>query len=127
MIDVVLDTSAILAKLYREPGGERVDAVRKSAAISAVNYAEIVSKLIGDGMPFPEAEDTLERLGCQIVEADRYRSARTGALHEKTKRSGVSLGDRYCLQLALELGVPVLTTDRRWAALDLGVQIVLLR
>jgi PIN domain nuclease of toxin-antitoxin system len=127
VIDVVLDASAILAKLYREPGGERVDPVRQTCAISAVNYAEIVSKLIEDGMPFSEAEDSVERLGCQIVEADKYRSAKTGALHERTKRSGISLGDRYCLQLAQELGVPVLTADRKWATLDLGVEVILIR
>jgi PIN domain nuclease of toxin-antitoxin system len=47
-------------------------------------------------------------------------------LHEKTKRKGISLGDRYCLQLAMELGVPLLTTDRRWASLGLDVQVELI-
>jgi len=48
-------------------------------------------------------------------------------LHEKTRRKGVSLAGRYCLQLAIELGVPVLTTDKIWASLDLDVEIVLIR
>ena len=97
------------------------------ACMSAVNYAEVVTKLIEDGVPFSEAEYLVARLAVEVVEADKQRSTLAGKLHERTRRTGVSLGDRYCLQLAMELGVPVLTTDRRWASLDLGVAVELIR
>jgi len=78
-------------------------------------------------MPFSEAESLLDHLGCQVVEADKQRGALAAALYEKTKRRGVSLADRFCLQLAMELRVPVLTTDRIWASLNLDVEVVLVR
>ena len=36
------------------------------------------------------------------------------ALHEQTKAFGRGLGDRSCLALAIQLGVPALTADREW-------------
>lgn len=127
MIEVVLDSSAILARLHGEPGGDRVKSLLPSAATSAANFAEVITKLLDEGLSPAEAEQTTEQLRCQIFEADKHRSALAGLLHEKTKRTGVSLGDRYCLQLAMELGVPVLTTDRRWTSLGLDVRVELIR
>jgi ribonuclease VapC len=48
-------------------------------------------------------------------------------LHAETRRTGVSLGDRFCLALARELSLPALTADRRWKDLGLGVEIQLIR
>jgi PIN domain nuclease of toxin-antitoxin system len=39
----------------------------------------------------------------------------------------LSLGDRACLALGLRLGSPVVTADRVWATVDVGVEIVLIR
>ena len=127
MIEVVLDSSAMLARLHGEPGAERVKSALPSAAISAVNFSEVITKLLDEGLSPAEAEDTAELLRCQVFEADKHRSALAGLLHATTRRSGVSLGDRYCLQLAMELGVPVLTMDRRWASLGLDVEVELIR
>lgn len=44
-------------------------------------------------------------------------------LRPLTKVAGLSLGDRACLALGLRLGLPVLTTDREWQGLDLGVEV----
>ena len=123
----MLDASAILAELFREPGCEQVAAARPTAAISAVNYSEVIARLIDEGLSPLEAEDAAEQLRCEVFEADKHRSAIAALLHDKTRRKGVSLGDRYCLQLAQELHVPVLTADRRWAALGLDVEVVLIR
>jgi len=38
-----------------------------------------------------------------------------------------SLGDRVCLALARRRGLPVLTTDKPWADLDLGIEVRLIR
>lgn len=95
--------------------------------MSAVNYSEVIAKLIEEGLSRSVAEHTAAQLRCQVFDADRHRSILAGLLHEKTRRKGVSLAGRYCLQLAMELGVPVLTTDKIWASLDLDVEVVLIR
>src|SRR5471032_3026376 len=123
----VFDSSAVLAIFHREPGADVVRAALPAACISSVNYAEVITKLIEEGLPFGEAEALFKRLYCPVVEADEDRAAMAGAMHEETRRSGVSLGDRFCLQLARELHVPVLTIDRRWKTLDLGVEVTLIR
>ena len=127
MTRVVLDASAVLAKLLSEPGADVVSAALGSASISAINYAEVVTSLIEHGMPPREARDALEWFGCEVVEADKHRAILAGELHAVTRRIGVSLGDRFCLALGRELGVPVLTTDRRWKTLDLDVEVTLIR
>jgi PIN domain nuclease of toxin-antitoxin system len=44
--EVVLDASALLAFLQREPGLDRVRAVLPEAVIGSVNFAEVVTKLV---------------------------------------------------------------------------------
>ncbi|HEX3919698.1 MAG TPA: type II toxin-antitoxin system VapC family toxin [Caulobacteraceae bacterium] len=127
MIEFVLDASAVLARLHEEPGAEMVRAALPNACISSVNFAEVITKLIEEGLPFSQAEDLFDRLYCEVIDADKHRGAWAGALHEKTRRTGVSLGDRFCLQLAQELGVPVLTTDHLWKTLNIGVEVTLIR
>jgi ribonuclease VapC len=48
-------------------------------------------------------------------------------LRPLTRAQGLSLGDRACLATGLRLGRPVITADRSWAALDVGVTIQLIR
>jgi ribonuclease VapC len=127
VIAFVFDSSAILALLHREPGADIVRAALATACISAANYAEVVTKLIEEGLPFGQAETYFTRLYCPVIEVDEDRAALAGAMHEETRRTGLSLGDRFCLQLARELHVPVLTTDTRWKSLDLGVEVTLIR
>jgi PIN domain nuclease of toxin-antitoxin system len=51
----------------------------------------------------------------------------TGALRPATKALGLSLGDRACLALARRERLPILTADRSWAKLDLGIPIKVMR
>jgi ABC-type antimicrobial peptide transport system ATPase subunit len=50
-----------------------------------------------------------------------------GSLWQQTKALGLSLGDRACLALAIQLNLPVLTADKLWQQLDVGVAIQLIR
>jgi PIN domain nuclease of toxin-antitoxin system len=124
--EVLLDASAALADIYGEPGRELVRAHAGRSAMSAVNFAEVISKVRRLGVPEAQTEFLAEQLGFEVLDADKRRAAEAGALHSP-HRSGVSLADRFCLALALELGLPVLTTDRQWASLDLGVEVRLIR
>jgi len=129
----VLDASALLAYLQGEPGSNEVsDAILTGAHISAVNWAEVLTKLADRGRPPREVSTTLENLGIlgsglivEVVDADLARMI--AELREPTKRAGLSLGDRACLALGSLLDLPVLTTERVWKDLDLGLDIRTLR
>jgi len=124
---VVLDASALLAYLNDEPGGDDVPLTGGEAVISSVNLAEAISVLTSRGGGAELIRAHLSALSMEVVPLDRASAERAGFLIAKTKRRGLSLGDRCCLALAGERGLPVMTTDRVWSELDLGLTIHLLR
>jgi PIN domain nuclease of toxin-antitoxin system len=54
-------------------------------------------------------------------------ATRLDGFGEHTRRMGLSLADRACLNLGMRLGVTALTCDRAWAGLSLPVGIQVLR
>lgn len=62
-----------------------------------------------------------------IQPLDQSLACEIAKLRLPTKPFGLSLGDRACLALALQLQLPALTTDRAWANLNIGVLIRLIR
>ena len=127
MTSFVLDSSAVLASLLGEPGGDDVDAAIEASFLSAANYAEIITELIDKGVSPDDAREATLQLRCEVAPIDEERAAAAGMLHARTRGKGVSFGDRFCLALAQELGLPTLTADRRWKTLDLGVDVTLIR
>jgi PIN domain nuclease of toxin-antitoxin system len=61
------------------------------------------------------------------VPFDEELARGAGALRPATKSLGLSLGDRACLALAQREGLPVLTADRAWAKLAVGVEVKVIR
>jgi PIN domain nuclease of toxin-antitoxin system len=118
--DVVLDASAVLALLNREPGGERVEDYLADGVVSAVNAAEVLSKLADAGLTPGEAKESLSLLGISIVAFELRDAEAVAALRGHTKSKGLSLGDRACLALGLRLGAVVVTAERSWAGLKIG-------
>jgi PIN domain nuclease of toxin-antitoxin system len=121
--EVVLDASALLALLKSEPGSERVAAIMERAVIGAVNLAEVTSKLVRDGVPVDVIREWIEALEVQTRPFDQELAYATGALLPATRSRGLSLGDRACLALGRQLEATVLTTDRAWAGLDIGLDV----
>ena len=115
MSRVVLDASAILALLRNEAGSEVVDGYRGDALVSAVNIAEVAAKLADQGMPLAKWHFVLALLDLEVVSFDNSQALSTGSLRRSTRRQRLSLGDRACLQLAAQRGVPAVTADRAWA------------
>lgn len=127
MSRTVLDASAVLAALKREPGADVVAAaIANGAAVSAVNLAEVVSTLADRGMDEATVHATLDQLDLQVVDFDTDLAYAAGLLRPRTRQFGLSLGDRACLVLAQRLGAEALTADRTWADLsrDFAVRIV---
>ncbi|MFN3669775.1 MAG: type II toxin-antitoxin system VapC family toxin [Brevundimonas sp.] len=119
----VLDASAALAHLLDEAGGDRVVPHLKDGLLNAVNLSEVATRLIRTGRNPIRAD----YLGCTVVDHDADLAHRTARLWPLTAHLGLSLGDRACLALAQREGLPVLTGDRTWATLDLGVDVILIR
>jgi ribonuclease VapC len=128
----VLDASALLAMLRHERGAERVAAVVSGGAlISAVNWAEALSRLVQvGGDPHEVAAQALPRgEGGQLalVPYDDDQARETARLRPRTSSLGLSLADRAALALARLRGLPVLTTDRAWRSLRLSIKIEVIR
>lgn len=127
MSRAVWDASALLLVLLQEPGWEGLAEDLERAALSSVNLAEVATKLIEAGLPAREVREILGNLNLEIVDFDSVQAYASAELREPTRSRGLSLGDRACLALASRLGLRVLTADRAWADLPLGIEIELVR
>jgi len=98
-----------------------------TAAGSAVNVAEVHTKLVSRGGDADEAwEDALSAVG-EVVPFTAEQARIAGGLVKQTRSLGLSLGDRACLALGIALKAPVYTTDRTWKNLNVGVRIHVIR
>ena len=124
---VVLDASAVLAVVNSEPGAEMVQDVWTDGSISVVNYSEVIAKLVDSGLDDADTIGILDALPLTVHDVDITQARQAGLLRRQTRERGLSLGDRTCLALAVSLGLPVMTADRAWMALDLGVEVIVVR
>ena len=92
-----------------------------------MNLAEVLTRTLGRGGELARADAQLRVLPIVIVDFDREDAVAAAALRGSTRHIGLSLGDRCCLALGLKLGLPVITTDKGWAELELGVHVELIR
>jgi PIN domain nuclease of toxin-antitoxin system len=123
MSSVVFDASTLLISINREPGLEVVSAIEDEIVISSVNYAEVVTKLALGSMSPDAIENAVSEYPMIILPFTDRLAMMAGLLASRTRHRGLSLGDRACLALAMELKLPVVTADRTWADLDLGIDI----
>lgn len=123
----VLDASAALALLNREPGSEVVESMIPGAAISTVNLSEVVAKLSEKGMPEDVISEALSGMELDVLPFDEASAYWAGMLRVPTKNLGLSFGDRACVALGQQLRLPVLTTDRDWEKMEIGVEVRLIR
>ncbi len=125
--EAVIDTSVILAILKNETIDELAYSIVDGGVMSAVNVAEVYTKLSDFRMITARQVDrllaTLDRI--EPLTASQARAA--GFLRDTTRHVGLSLGDRCCLALAIELGADAYTTEHVWARLEVGCNIHLLR
>lgn len=126
---VVLDSSAVLALAFAEPGADQVAAVLDGAAISAVNESEVLAALIRSGATINQAKAVVAMLALAAIPFDSALAAAAAELFPKTRHAGLSLGDRCCLALAAHLGRPAVTADRGWRRVlhDVPAEVRLIR
>ncbi|WP_342453155.1 type II toxin-antitoxin system VapC family toxin [Jiella mangrovi] len=123
----MLDSSAVLAYLWNEPGSETLRPHMRDGRISSVNVVEVVSKLIDHGLTGDAAKLMLAGLDLATVPFDRSQAQLAGTLRSQTRRLGLSLGDRACLALALLEKARIITADRAWSKVSLGLEIEVIR
>ena len=127
MSGAVFDSSAVLAIINAERGAERATEMLDGALLSAVNHAEVVTKLVEKGMDRDQARSTILKIGLEVSDFGIDLADRTGELRQGTRHLGLSLADRACLALAEREGVSAITADKSWTATDLGIDIHLIR
>jgi PIN domain nuclease of toxin-antitoxin system len=89
-----------------------------AAVIGAVNYSEVISKLVESGIDEATADGLMDTLQLTVIPFDRSQARLAGALRATTRRLGLSLGDRACLALAGTEGAIALTCERVWTKFE---------
>jgi PIN domain nuclease of toxin-antitoxin system len=107
-------------------------ALAAGAVISIVNYAEVLSRLADAGEDPATANHRLCEQGLiggllEVVPLTEEDAVVIAQLRASTRTHGLSLGDRACLATGLRFSWPVVTADRTWALLDVGVIVHLIR
>jgi PIN domain nuclease of toxin-antitoxin system len=124
---IVLDTSVVLALLFKEPGVEKAIARSPNGMWSAVSYSEAVAKSLDRKVPLETITQALAGLKLILVPFDEEYALAAAALRPATRHLGFSFADRACLATAKARKLPVLTADRDWQNADIGVKIHLIR
>lgn len=124
---IVLDASALTAMLLGEPGQDTVAERIAEAAISAVNLAEVLTRLSRDQILPRTLVPRLTDLGLAIAEFDQAQAVLASEIRDHARSQGLGLADCCCLALAMHRALPVLTADRAWATLGLDLDIRLIR
>lgn len=123
----VLDSSAILAVVFSEPGSDAVLPHLEGGLLSTVNLAEVHTLLLLRGVSADFAWRRVLDLGCEVCFFDDRQARLAAELIEQTRPFGLSLGGRACLALALERKATVYTTDAAWKELDLRIDVQVIR
>lgn len=125
---VVLDASAILTVIRGESGAEKLPPeTLVDSFVSSVNLAEVQSKLVAKGWDAEQAWEDATGVVNRVLPFSADQAKTAGSLISETRKLGLSLGDRACLALALEMKAPVYTTDRSWKDLRIGLRIHVIR
>lgn len=124
---VAIDASVALILFFRETGYQAASEIARGSIISTVNVAEVLTRLGRVGAPPAAALQELLRVDIEIVPFTIAHARRVAELAPLTRAAGLSLGDRACLALALERGVPAATADRAWAGVTVGVDVRVIR
>jgi ribonuclease VapC len=120
---VVVDTSALLSLIFREPSGpwvaEQLQSNRRDLSMSSVNYAEALI-LIQSKQPFLAASirEAIELTSIRIV-APSQAQAELAA--DARHRYPLNLGDCFAYALAKDEDCPLLTLDRDFRNTDVRV------
>jgi PIN domain nuclease of toxin-antitoxin system len=125
--EFVADASAILAFIRGEAGERKVAKWREQCLVATINLMEAYSRLIRYEMDPASVQQVLRETFPQTVPLERGLAEDSAALHAASRSFGLSYADCVCLVLGNHRRATVLTADRRWKDLQLGVKVELIR
>jgi PIN domain nuclease of toxin-antitoxin system len=114
---VVLDSTAVLAVLFDEPGAGKIIDLLQGSLLSSVSLAEIHSLLLAQGRSSAQAWNRLLSMGFEVIPFSEDHARLASELTEKQSvqtRPALSLAERACLALAIECNATVYTTNPAW-------------
>ena len=126
----VLDASALLAYLRREPGWEQVlQAFTGTAMMTTVNFGEVAGWLVRNGADEAAVRTLRNGLVFPLIPVDDDLAIRAALLEPLTRPKGLGIGDRLCLALAARVNGVAVTADAAWheIAAGVGVEVQLIR
>lgn len=123
----VLDSSVLLAILKNEQLDDEIQEAIEGAAMSAVNFTEVWTKIYDLGLTEDPRIGSLFSLLSRIEPFTESQARLSADLRTATRHAGLSLGDRACLALALTIRGEVYTADRQWQNVNVGCDIHLIR
>jgi len=124
---VLLDTSAIIALLKKEPGYETLEEVIANSSISIINLSELVSVLTRSGIAENEIDEIIKDIIPEVTPFNEDIAINTGKLIKQTKDFGLSFGDRACIATGIYYNMPVYTTDKVWKDLRTLAKVIVVR
>lgn len=127
MSKIVLNASALLALCFAEKGADVTAKRGKHGMISAVNYCEAVAKCIDKGIPPETLAQAVAMLNLAVIPFGAEHAHVAASFAAPTRTHNFSFADRACLSTAAVAKCPVLTGDRKWKDVSLGVEIILIR
>lgn len=126
MTECVIDASALIAILRKEPGHEQFQVHFLDACISAINFAECISDALRVDGSLEKLDSLFERMRTPIEPFTKSQARTAGFIHARSRKEKLSYADCACLALALDKGLPIITKDSVWQKLDLEVKFVIL-
>lgn len=124
MTACVIDSSAILAFVFGEPGAETASNwLDRGAAASTVILQEVATKLRQRGFTPEDAAEAIDVLGLTVVDHTLPLALAAAELYAGTRARGLSHGDRSCLALAAAMRLPAVTADRAWSEVDAAARV----
>lgn len=124
---IVIDSSALIAFLLREPGHDVVSAQLPHASVSTVNFSEVLARMSRDAIAPRTLALKLVGLGLTLVDFDPSQAFIASEIRALARGHGIGMADCCCLALALHKAVPVLTADRAWQSLGFELDVQLIR
>lgn len=124
---IILDSSALIAFLLREPGHETAALHRANSSMSSVNFSEVLTRMSRDEISPRTLAPRLIALGLTIIDFDAAQAVVAAGIGGLAQAHGVGRAECCCFALALHRSAPVLTADRAWTSLGFDIAVHLIR